>query len=124
MCRRITRPTCGKATYAGCRNHVEQVLAGVPRARRCGCPPAPKRFCCPSPAAEHRSRSPWCHRTRRHPRPGAPPSDRRPPPCPATPPRLAAQRLRHLPLLARQRPHGVLRSARGPRWITERHAPR
>ncbi|SCF86722.1 hypothetical protein GA0115256_12592 [Streptomyces sp. DconLS] len=44
MCRRITCPTCGKATYAGCGNHVEQVLAGVPRAQRCGCPPAPKRF--------------------------------------------------------------------------------
>ncbi|MER6335167.1 hypothetical protein ACF09H_41030 [Streptomyces sp. NPDC014983] len=43
MCRRVTCSTCGKATYAGCGNHVEQVLAGVPRSRRCDCPPAPKR---------------------------------------------------------------------------------
>ncbi|SED88236.1 hypothetical protein SAMN04490357_6177 [Streptomyces misionensis] len=43
MCRRVTCPKCGKATYAGCGNHVDQVLAGVPAARRCDCPPAPKR---------------------------------------------------------------------------------
>ena len=35
MCRRVTCPECGKATFAGCGMHVEQVLAGVPQADRC-----------------------------------------------------------------------------------------
>ena len=43
MCRRITCRTCGKATWAGCGNHVEQALAGVPRSERCSCPPAAAR---------------------------------------------------------------------------------
>lgn len=37
MCRQVTCRTCGKATYAGCGMHVEQVLAGVPQSRRCDC---------------------------------------------------------------------------------------
>ncbi|MCX6462480.1 MAG: hypothetical protein NTW05_02635 [Pseudonocardiales bacterium] len=39
MCQRARCRTCGKATYTGCGQHVEQVLAGVPRDERCGCPP-------------------------------------------------------------------------------------
>ena len=35
MCRRITCKKCGKPTYAGCGQHVEQVLAGVPKGQRC-----------------------------------------------------------------------------------------
>ncbi|GAA1963956.1 hypothetical protein [Microbacterium aquimaris] len=35
MCRQVTCKTCGKATWAGCGQHVEQALAGVPRAQRC-----------------------------------------------------------------------------------------
>ncbi|WP_199923039.1 hypothetical protein [Streptomyces sp. NRRL B-24484] len=37
MCRRTVCRTCGKATYAGCGQHVDQVLAGVARADRCAC---------------------------------------------------------------------------------------
>ena len=37
MCRRTKCRTCGKATYAGCGMHVDQVLAGVPKADRCAC---------------------------------------------------------------------------------------
>lgn len=37
MCTRVTCHACGKPTYAGCGMHVEQVLAGVPRDRRCRC---------------------------------------------------------------------------------------
>ncbi|SMC94944.1 hypothetical protein SAMN05660733_02844 [Lentzea albidocapillata] len=37
MCRRVTCSTCGKATYAGCGQHVEQVLGGLPTAQRCQC---------------------------------------------------------------------------------------
>ncbi len=37
MCRRVTCDRCGKPTYAGCGAHVEQVLADVPRERRCQC---------------------------------------------------------------------------------------
>ncbi|MFF7586410.1 hypothetical protein ACFZCK_02830 [Kitasatospora purpeofusca] len=37
MCRRTTCRTCGKAGYAGCGMHVDQVLAGVPKADRCAC---------------------------------------------------------------------------------------
>ncbi|MET7403691.1 hypothetical protein ABZS66_60500 [Dactylosporangium sp. NPDC005572] len=39
MCQRVTCKTCGKATYAGCGNHVDEVLAGVPAAQRCACEP-------------------------------------------------------------------------------------
>ena len=37
MCRQVKCSSCGKATYAGCGMHVEQVLAGVPPAQRCRC---------------------------------------------------------------------------------------
>jgi len=43
MCRRVACGKCGKASYAGCGNHVDQVLAGVPKAQRCTCPPPIKR---------------------------------------------------------------------------------
>jgi hypothetical protein len=43
MCRRVTCNECGRATFAGCGMHVEQVLAGVPEDKRCsGHSPAPK----------------------------------------------------------------------------------
>lgn len=35
MCRRITCETCEKPTYAGCGEHIEQVLGDVPEADRC-----------------------------------------------------------------------------------------
>lgn len=35
MCRPTTCRTCGKASWAGCGMHVDQVLAGVPKAQRC-----------------------------------------------------------------------------------------
>jgi hypothetical protein len=41
MCRAVTCKTCGKTTWAGCGQHVNQVLAGVPRADRC--PGHPRR---------------------------------------------------------------------------------
>lgn len=41
MCSPATCPRCGKASYVGCGNHVEQVLAGVPRNKRCSCEPEP-----------------------------------------------------------------------------------
>jgi hypothetical protein len=37
MCSPATCRTCGGATYRGCGMHVEQVLAGVPKDRRCRC---------------------------------------------------------------------------------------
>ncbi|GAA4833680.1 hypothetical protein [Kitasatospora terrestris] len=37
MCRRTVCRTCGKADYAGCGMHVEQVLAGIPKNARCSC---------------------------------------------------------------------------------------
>lgn len=43
MCQRATCKNCGKATYRGCGMHVEQVLAGVPRDRRCACDRAASR---------------------------------------------------------------------------------
>lgn len=39
MCRRVECRTCGKPTYAGCGQHVEQVLGGVPKSQRCHCTP-------------------------------------------------------------------------------------
>jgi hypothetical protein len=35
MCRAVTCKKCGKITWAGCGQHVSQVLAGVPAAQRC-----------------------------------------------------------------------------------------
>jgi hypothetical protein len=35
MCRAITCTTCGKTTWTGCGQHVDQVMAGVPGAQRC-----------------------------------------------------------------------------------------
>ena len=43
MCQRTTCRRCGKPTYRGCGAHVEQVLAGVPRAQRCSCESEPSR---------------------------------------------------------------------------------
>jgi hypothetical protein len=37
MCVRVNCPSCGKATYAGCGAHIEQVLRGVPAEGRCKC---------------------------------------------------------------------------------------
>jgi hypothetical protein len=35
MCRAVTCKTCGKTTWAGCGQHVDQVMRGVPRTDRC-----------------------------------------------------------------------------------------
>ena len=35
MCRAVTCRHCGKITWAGCGQHVNQVLAGVPASQRC-----------------------------------------------------------------------------------------
>jgi hypothetical protein len=35
MCSRVQCSTCGRPTYAGCGNHVEQVLGDVDPADRC-----------------------------------------------------------------------------------------
>lgn len=37
MCQRIQCPTCGKPTWTGCGQHIEQALAGVPEDQRCHC---------------------------------------------------------------------------------------
>jgi hypothetical protein len=37
MCSPATCATCGKATWTGCGNHVEEALAGVPQSKRCTC---------------------------------------------------------------------------------------
>ncbi len=38
MCQRVTCPRCGKPTWAGCGDHVEHALGGVPEEQRCSCP--------------------------------------------------------------------------------------
>ncbi len=40
MCQRVVCPICGKPTWAGCGQHVEEALAGVPVAQRCQGHPA------------------------------------------------------------------------------------
>jgi hypothetical protein len=35
MCRPVTCRTCGKATWAGCGQHVDQVMRGIAREARC-----------------------------------------------------------------------------------------
>ena len=39
MCRRVTCQRCEKASWAGCGQHVSQVMAGVPKKERCSCTP-------------------------------------------------------------------------------------
>ena len=35
MCRAVSCKSCGKTTWAGCGQHVEQVMRGVPAPNRC-----------------------------------------------------------------------------------------
>jgi hypothetical protein len=35
MCRAVTCKNCGKTTWAGCGQHVDHVMRGVPAAQRC-----------------------------------------------------------------------------------------
>ncbi|MGC3953457.1 MAG: hypothetical protein QM804_04255 [Propionicimonas sp.] len=35
MCSPITCTVCGKTTWTGCGQHIEQALAGVPDEQRC-----------------------------------------------------------------------------------------
>jgi len=35
MCRAVTCKTCGKTTWAGCGQHVDQVMRGVTPGDRC-----------------------------------------------------------------------------------------
>lgn len=43
MCRATKCRKCQKTTWAGCGQHVKQVMAHVPRSERCSCDPnAPK----------------------------------------------------------------------------------
>jgi hypothetical protein len=35
MCRQVTCRKCGKITWAGCGQHVNQVMRGVPASNRC-----------------------------------------------------------------------------------------
>jgi hypothetical protein len=38
MCHQIRCDRCGKPTWAGCGQHIEQALKGVPADKRCQCP--------------------------------------------------------------------------------------
>ncbi|QOR70430.1 hypothetical protein IM660_17855 [Ruania alkalisoli] len=35
MCRPVSCDTCGKTTWAGCGEHVDQVMRAVPQAQQC-----------------------------------------------------------------------------------------
>jgi hypothetical protein len=37
MCQQVTCKVCQKKTWAGCGQHVQQVMAGVPKAQQCSC---------------------------------------------------------------------------------------
>ncbi|HRO31513.1 MULTISPECIES: hypothetical protein [Micrococcaceae] len=37
MCQAVTCRKCGKTTWAGCGNHVDQVMRNVPVSNRCTC---------------------------------------------------------------------------------------
>ncbi|MGV8881817.1 MAG: hypothetical protein ACOH19_06660 [Rhodoglobus sp.] len=44
MCQAVKCKTCGKTTWAGCGQHVDQVMKNVPSAQRCpGHPRAARR---------------------------------------------------------------------------------
>ena len=35
MCRQVGCKVCGKTSWAGCGQHVDQVMQGVPKSQRC-----------------------------------------------------------------------------------------
>lgn len=37
MCYAVTCSKCGKTTWAGCGQHVDQVMRGIPKSQRCQC---------------------------------------------------------------------------------------
>lgn len=37
MCRQVMCNKCKKITWSGCGQHVDQVMAGVPKQNRCSC---------------------------------------------------------------------------------------
>lgn len=39
MCRPATCRTCSKTTWAGCGQHVDQVMRTVPKPQQCDCTP-------------------------------------------------------------------------------------
>lgn len=39
MCSPVTCHKCGKTTWAGCGQHVDQVMRNVPQNQRCECKP-------------------------------------------------------------------------------------
>ena len=39
MCQPAVCKKCGKRTWRGCGQHVDQVMAGVPRSAQCTCAP-------------------------------------------------------------------------------------
>ncbi len=43
MCRAVSCKTCGKTTWAGCGQHITQVMGPVPTDRRCPGHPSPER---------------------------------------------------------------------------------
>ncbi len=41
MCSPAQCNRCGKRSWRGCGQHVDQVMAGVPRSQQCQCEPEP-----------------------------------------------------------------------------------
>ncbi|CAB4343657.1 unannotated protein [freshwater metagenome] len=37
MCSKEICRTCGKATWSGCGEHIEEALHGIPQEQRCSC---------------------------------------------------------------------------------------
>ena len=37
MCRAVNCRRCGKSTWAGCGNHVQEVMRNIPKSERCTC---------------------------------------------------------------------------------------
>jgi hypothetical protein len=37
MCQKVKCDSCGKATWSGCGQHIDEALAGVAAADRCSC---------------------------------------------------------------------------------------
>jgi hypothetical protein len=37
MCSKVTCKKCGKPTWSGCGEHIEEALQGIPKNQRCAC---------------------------------------------------------------------------------------
>ncbi len=62
MCRAVNCKSCNKTTWAGCGNHVDEVMRHIPKAERCSCDRNAPKSAAPKSAAPKVSSGGWFSR--------------------------------------------------------------